>query len=624
MSNIAAFKAISPTVAAFLQQISDTYTDNNFFLGYAQSVILPATGWEKENFLFLLTRDLSSPANEALLTKAQEKQQAGIFQPFSFNLTTVAGKRASFLALPRPGTRLDGNARIVVSLAAQTPHLLRSKQETSPFDQSSPVFKLLDILPAYVMLIDEKHKILFSNRLARQLFGKTDDKSCYQALHHFDAPCAQCPPFSIFSHNRLRVHDWINAQMNAAFRTHSYPFQAAGGKTYILQIGINITAGVHARNALDLSEKRYRSIAENLAVGLALVDTNFRIITLNPRMVDWFGPYALKGASLADLLQNTCVDGPDGPALLFASVLTYKNNLEREFTLALQTAEERHFRLVLSPILTGNKHIRAIVIMLEDVTDNRNLAARLLRVQRLEALGSLAAGISHEINQPLSALQLYASGMQMLLENSPETPVELVQERIALILAQADKIGQIVSHMRALVMQEENPPPTPIRVTDAVSAAMGLVGMQMRDHDVAVIIDLPENLPLVMANLMQMEQVVINLLVNAMHALNTVERSAKTIRITAEIHEGGLVTVRFTDNGPGLGSIQQHIFDPFFSTKESPLSMGLGLSIVLAFVTSWGGVIDAANNAETPGATFSITLHEAEKTAQEELSGTLS
>lgn len=165
--------------------------------------------------------------------------------------------------------------------------------------------------------------------------------------------------------------------------------------------------------------------------------------------------------------------------------------------------------------------------------------------------------------------------------------------------------------MRALVMQEENPPLTAVNVATAVEGALGLVGVQLYDHNIRVITEIPEDLPPVAANTMQLEQVVINLLVNAMHALdtvNTVTVPEKTIRILAEVPGNGTVVFRVRDNGPGIGGMQSRIFDPFFTTKEPQKGMGLGLSIVHAFISGWGGEINATNNTDSPGATFSIIL----------------
>ncbi|CAK7002322.1 MAG: Adaptive-response sensory-kinase SasA [Desulfovibrio sp.] len=621
----ASLPPLPPVAVSFLRQIADAPQQCGLpSFTYASKVILPATGWPEAEFLPLLQKELVKPSILKTLEQVQTRLKKGDYTPFSFILTDSSGAPVYFLALPRPGS--DGNGDgVCISLAAQAAHLpvhtaagIPGVPGTAPskspplVDRESPILRLLDVLPAYVLIIDKDHSVRFANRVARQIFGSPEGKTCHLLLKNAASPCAACPPFGVFSSSTLRVHDWIHARSSSAFRAHSYPFEMADGARYVLQIGINITAGVRAQNALDLSEQRYRSIAENLTIGLVLADPSFNTITLNPKMEEWFGPGAVKGVRLDKFFAEYGEEAGQEASRLLMGVVKEKSNQEGEFSLTLPTGDERHFRLIACPILARSNILRAVVVMLEDVTDSRNMAMRMQQMQRLEALGSLAGGIAHEINQPLSALHLYAGGLLMMLESGAETPADRVMERLSLILSQADKIRQIVNHMRALVMQEENPPLKAVSVAEAVTDALSLVGAQLRDHKIAVTTYIPDDLPLVAANAMQLEQVVINLLVNAMHALDTVSATDKAIHITAEknvkTEDASAVLLKVRDNGPGLGALQSRVFDPFFTTKDPDKGMGLGLSIVHAFISGWGGSISAANNADAPGAVFSVTV----------------
>ena len=591
--------SLSPALTAFLHQIADpSLSDEPLSYTYAASIILPGTQWAPEEFMERLFDDLSEAATYRAIEQAEEKILAGDLAPFSFALTARGGMPVYFLALPRASLTPQGGNTVLLALAAQPS---ATQRPLHPFGRENAIFKLLDVLPAYVLLLTENNDIFYMNRAANQLFGLSEGQKCYNVLQGQDTPCKSCKPFTVFFTNTIQIHDWVSTRTNTAFRAHSYPFSAADGKQYILQVGINITAGIRARHALGISEQRYRSIAENLTMGLALVDADLNVVTVNPRMMEWFGVSTAKGAPIRNVLPNPLCD------CVFDDVLSDKKTHETEFRLPLASGEERQFRLVACPMLTRTQKLRAMVILLEDVTERRTMAARLQQIQRIEALGTLAGGIAHEINQPLSALHLYASGLQMLLEKGESTPPSRVMERLELILAQADKIKQIISHMRSLVMQEENPLFSPVSVAQAVSGALGLVGTQLCAHEITVSIDIPANLPSCSANAVQLEQVVINLLVNAMHALDAISGRDKTIDISAE-QKDEMVVLRVTDNGPGVGDLRMRIFDPFFSTKESQQGMGLGLSIAHTFVSSWGGTIDAKDNSAGFGATFTVSL----------------
>ena len=597
-------RILPPATASFLEQIADIpeVVGPDMFT-YAASVVLPATGWHSDGFVARLAEELSQPQNLGILERAREEQQRGGFSPFSFSLSTAKGGRTNFLALPRPGLTPHGKPTVLVSLAAQA----GSGPHESFLKEQSGILRLFDVLPAYVVLIDKQRVIRFSNRVGRRLFGHIVGMPCYRALHGRDEPCETCVPFSVLEDNAVSAYEWVNSRINTAFRTHSYPFDDVEGNRLLLQIGLNITAGVRARHALDLSEQRYRSIAENLTMGLALIDPQLNVVTLNPRMEAWFGEEAARGTSICELLHQRCCEEDDA-VCLFRKVLADRKNHEKEFELRTAGGETRHFRLMGCPIISRGTEVRAIVMMLEDTTDRHDLAVRMQQVQRLEAMGTLAAGIAHEINQPLSALHLYASGLQMLLEQDTATSPDRIFERLTLILTQADKIRQIISHMRALVMQEEAPAVSPSSLRHAVSGALDLVGAQLRGHGIQVEVAIDDNVPDVMANPVQLEQVVINLLVNAMHALDTVERKEKHIRITAGGRSGEAYLL-VADNGPGIESVRDRMFDPFFTTKEAHMGMGLGLSIVHAFISGWGGTIDALPNIAGPGAVFRITMH---------------
>jgi PAS domain S-box-containing protein len=524
-------------------------------------------------------------------------------------LTDINGKRVDFLVLPRSIT-LPGGGQVVAAALA-TPDPPKDALPDVRFERAQ-LLTLLEVLPAYVVLIDSEHLVHFANRLFRKLFGSGRGKRCYEVLRNRTTPCQKCPPFTVFSSNAICVSEWADNRSNSAFRVHAYPIQDLDNNRMILKVGINITEGLRARHALDVSEQRYRSITDNLPVGVALLDRHLAAVTVNPRLAEWFGPGVVKGASICDILQHQC-SGPEGScdSCVFRLTLGERRNFEREFSLLTQTGEYRHFRFVSSPILAQSGDAKGITMMLEDTTAHFEMNKHLHHLHKIEAMGTLAGGVAHEINQPLSALHLYASGLQMLLEQNAELPPYLIMERLSFILAEAGKIRDIISHMRALVMNEEGAPLEAVNVRERIEGALALVGSQLAAHGVQIRMEIPDVLPPVLATPVQFEQVLINLLINALHALDTVDRHDKAILVTAQESGQGMVMVCVIDNGPGVQGMEDRIFTPFFTTKSSKLGMGLGLSIVHAYVAAWNGEISVKNNGLTPGATFTVVLHAA-------------
>jgi C4-dicarboxylate-specific signal transduction histidine kinase len=253
--------------------------------------------------------------------------------------------------------------------------------------------------------------------------------------------------------------------------------------------------------------------------------------------------------------------------------------------------------------------------MLEDITARLHMSQQLQRARRLEAMSALAGGIAHEINQPLSALHLYASGLQMLLEKQGELPPETTHERLALIMNEADKIRSIITHMRTLVMQESSVPVESVDLNAAVDAALRVMRQQLDASGISVTKEIADQLPPVRSNAVQLQQVLVNLLSNAIHASNSRPHGgdgeyAPQIVLKAFPDESGeKVRLEVADSGPGLPKRSERIFEPFFTTKEKHQGMGLGLSIVHALITQWGGEIGAvARHPVLGGASFFVDL----------------
>jgi len=229
------------------------------------------------------------------------------------------------------------------------------------------------------------------------------------------------------------------------------------------------------------------------------------------------------------------------------------------------------------------------------------------KAARLASLGTLAAGIAHEINQPLTALKVEVDGTLLRLEKNKQISMDENVETLNFVSSQASRINEIVTHMRALARQEKAEKPTSLNLNRVVRKALSLVDEQISSHGIELIVETDESLPLVESHGTLLEQVVINLVVNAMHALDAHESGEKTIEVsTSYSGENAVLTVR--DNGPGIEPEHlDHIFDPFFTTKTNGVGMGLGLSITENLVTGLGGTVSAMNH-EKGGAVFIVSL----------------
>ncbi|MDR2487932.1 MAG: hypothetical protein LBD42_00235 [Desulfovibrio sp.] len=425
--------------------------------------------------------------------------------------------------------------------------------------------------------------------------------------------------------------EWVHPKSNHSFRVYSYPFGAVDGNPCVLKTGFNVTSKLRVQQALDLSEQSYRIITDNLSIGIALLDTNLRIKTGNIRMDQWFAEGFKLNFSICGVLgcphfansqgASSFLDAANCESCPIYSSRRDGNSHEKEFTVIFQDGKEHVIRLVTCPVSLGKsfgsgRAVRALIVMLEDVTIRLRMSQQLQRARKLEAMSALAGGIAHEINQPLSALHLYASGLQMLLEEQGDLSSATTLERLTLIMNEAEKIRSIINNMRSLVLQESNVSIGPVALASAVDMALGVMRQQIDTRGIHLIRDIPAQLPCVRSNAVQLQQVVVNLLANAIHALDGCvqekgEDFLPRILLKASLDDTGRkIRLEVADSGSGLPKGSERIFDPFFTTKEKHQGMGLGLSISHAMISLWGGEISAVSHHPVlGGALFFVDLH---------------
>ncbi len=235
--------------------------------------------------------------------------------------------------------------------------------------------------------------------------------------------------------------------------------------------------------------------------------------------------------------------------------------------------------------------------------------AELAHVARLSTMGELATGMAHEINQPLTAIRNYAGGCLMRLP-PPSPDTDDLREAIGLIAAEAERAGEIIRRLRRYVSNRELRRST-ICMNDLVREVMQLLLFEVHKRGMTIALDLVEPLPLVFGDSIQLEQVIINLALNGLEAMEGHSPSSKQLTVSsavsahAELDGAHAVQMMITDDGPGLEGVSiDRLFEPFFTTK--PQGLGMGLAISRSIVEAHGGRLWARSNAR--GASFMIGL----------------
>jgi two-component system, LuxR family, sensor kinase FixL len=232
------------------------------------------------------------------------------------------------------------------------------------------------------------------------------------------------------------------------------------------------------------------------------------------------------------------------------------------------------------------------------------LHRRLLNVSRMATIGEMAAGIAHELNQPLTAIANYAQACERLLTR-PDADLSDVKEALHQITVQSTRAAEIIRRLRALARRHDGER-AQVNVNALVAELQELVSADARVYGVQVSLDLAPRLPAVSVDSGQIQQVVLNLVRNSLDALATRPTAGPQIVIRTSLSTGSEVELAVVDNGPGLSpEVVQRLFDPFFSTKEN--GTGLGLAISNTIARAHGGTVGYRPN-EPRGACFYILL----------------
>ncbi len=246
---------------------------------------------------------------------------------------------------------------------------------------------------------------------------------------------------------------------------------------------------------------------------------------------------------------------------------------------------------------------------------SRSRQAELAHDHRLGMMGEMATELAHELNQPLAAIMNYAHGCSRRLQHHTGTPAE-VRRAIDKILDQAERADEVIRRMRGFARREQ-PEHQAVDLNAVIGDALVLLEIEARRFTVTIELDFAATLPPVMADAVQIQQVVLNLARNGMEAMHENDSVSRRLIISTEDigrEAPGQVQVTVRDTGGGLSGLPEgRIFEPFFTTKSE--GTGLGLSLCRSIIEAHGGKLQV-DGSPGPGAAFVFTLPATDEAAQ--------
>jgi PAS domain S-box-containing protein len=385
--------------------------------------------------------------------------------------------------------------------------------------------------------------------------------------------------------------------------------------------GTDVTAIVRAQEAVRESEQSLRSAIDGIAGLVAIMAPNGDLEAVNRKVIDYFG------RSLEELKNwgtNDAVHPEDFPRILelYRRSIATGIPFQHEARMRRFDGEYRWFENRGVPILDNSGRVMRWYMLLTDVEDRTQALARLQQMQsdlahmnRLSMMGELAASLSHEIAQPIAAARNYARAALNFLDQRPPDLGE-VKKQLGSVVGAADRSGEIIGRIREQI-QKVPPRKGRFELNHAIDEVIALARSAITQHGVSVQTVLAEGLAPVQGDRVQLQQVIMNLILNAVEAMSSVEGGTRVLLISTEQDQAKGVLVAVRDSGPGIDAENlERVFETFYTTKSN--GTGMGLSICRSIIDAHGGRL-WAGVSEPRGAVFQFTLPSTESELKDSL-----
>jgi two-component system NtrC family sensor kinase len=460
--------------------------------------------------------------------------------------------------------------------------------------------QVMDTIPDCIVVHDARRKIVRANSaLARRLNTHPIDLVGRDireviAINGSDATDS-CPLCLRESHGLTKPVEIFSER---SFLVSTSPMASVPGAD--AQI-IHVLIDIHDRLAVEAALHRARdfneSILNNTQNIILVLDTSGHITYVNRRAEELgCSQSELSGLPFAQIIHTS-----HRPLFEVALQTVLDGNPAQglEAPVARPDGRVGRFALHLSSITNKTGEVGSVVVVMTDITEASALQANLARTEKMAALGQLVSGVAHEINNPLAAIVGFAD---LLCEN-PGIP-KPAREELEAILREAERTRVLVQDL--LSFAHDVPPHSePVQINSLLQQTLKMRSYSLAGRDVDIVERMSADLPVVVGDPHQLQQVFLNILNNAYDA---VEGTGRAGRIEIEtVAAGDSIEVRFRDNGPGIAN-SERIFEPFFTTKPVGKGTGLGLSICYGIVRAHKGDILFHNNSDAAGCTFVVRM----------------
>ena len=468
---------------------------------------------------------------------------------------------------------------------------------------------LFETVPCVITVQDRNYKLVGYNREFSDRFDPQPDDYCFYAYKGRTTKCPNCPVEKTFQDGNSHHSEEVGISKDGTptyWIVRTSPIKNEKGEIVAaMEMNLDITHHKELEEELERSEKKYRDIFNNIRNPIFVLDADtLEVIDCNNSVQSVYG-YArdeITGQSFLALLPEN-EKGRYVAELKRASVINQVKQIRRD-------KEVIFVDLWVSPSEYPGKNV--LLVTTSDITQRLETEQQLIQASKMATLGEMSTGVAHELNQPLSVIKTASRFFMKKVNKREKIDDEILFTMSEEIDSHVDRATRIINHMRQFG-RKSDPKLDEIQINHVLEKSFEIFRQQLVVRGIEVDWEIEENLPLVMADAGRLEQVFINLLINARDAIEEKWESKSPqkgdMKITLNSRsEGERVIVEVQDSGGGIAeSNLDKVFEPFFTTKDAGKGTGLGLSISYRIVHDLGGRI-AVVSREGKGARFIITF----------------
>jgi PAS domain S-box-containing protein len=559
------------------------------------------------------------PTEQASVFQASDRQvlEAGV--PIEFEQVTVErdGQHTSIVQ-KFPLFNPDG---VIYAIGGIVTDITERKREESARRYIEESHRLMvEAASDAIVSMDETGTTRFANPATMRIFG-------YDPMELIGQPLTVLMPefmrnlhengFRRYLGTGQRHLNWQGTELTALRKNgEEFPVEVSfgeltrdGHKSFTGFIR-DISKRKHAEEKLRASERTLRELTETIPQMLWSAEPDGAIDYCNQRALDYTGLSAeqVRGAGL---MKSVHRDDIETMSQSWTAAVSSGEPFQQEFRCL--RAEDRTYRWCISSAVPLRNQGGGIIKWFGTVVDLHDwkeaqqalqmTQAELARVSRLTTMGELAASIAHEVNQPLTAVTNNGSACLRLLANRSLEP-DVLRRALEEIVADGTRASAVIARIRGFI-KKAPAEKTELDVNEVIQEVLALAGHEFRKNQILVECQLANSLPLMRADRVQLQQVLLNLIMNGIEAMTGAINQPRVLGVASRIDESGNVLVEVRDSGAGLGLEADRLFTPFFTTKAN--GMGMGLPISRSLIEGHGGRLWASPNSPH-GAVFSFTL----------------